>query len=460
MLKLVVLGVALVVAISLITLFVVSKTTDSFTVVGQEGQLLKYLQQIYPLGTNLHSEQFNRLECLFTSLLPEKTKDHIKGRVYTANLPGPSCSQLPCGCDSDGIPDVKFAADPLLEGKWPPCNVQGDDATLCCSSVDAYKKCMKEGKVKWVGNDTWDGNIANASQCPPSMGQFWKPALWPPFTLAVNKYPPNDWNSFYNAAGDPSDTWIEVIHSSFAIDTVTLGVWFYRAIGTGIFVNLGKTFVAINKIEAIIKLGMSWTELAEFILRPNTGSLLTDPVTIPETGLGGAENLDFWLAGQYHTNLANAIKSLAPAGNDTKQQVVNLLKQAVYGLDYNLNRINNTGTLDSLIISLARPKKINSLQFTVQPNLYNGFTTELMILGTERQIFTDVDQIPKNQYRVMDPNNLPRGSNTSSEGQSCTFDMPLACAYCEEAPATMNAQTGCTTNVDKWKHCLTAPNKY
>jgi hypothetical protein len=428
---------------------------------------IDYLRQIYPLGTNLNTEQFNKLECIFSNLLPKHFQNENLKKVYTAVFPGPSCSELPCDCDENNIPKIQFAPNPMLQNKWPPCNIQGDDAEECCKSVAAYTQCFKDKKVPWVANDTWTGNLKSIKQCPPEIGQLWKPSLWPKYTLAVNKFPADDWNSFYNADGDPDNYWMEGVHSSFSISNVTLGVWFYRAIGSGMFVNLGKTLVALNKIESIIKLGMDWSELADYILRPTNGKKLMHPnpdVTIDSTGLGGLGAVDYWLAGQYHTTLKVLFKERGCPMNTREEQIdslVSVLKEAVYGKNYDLNRINNTGILDSLIIYLATKKGYNSTQFTVQANLYNGFTTEVMILGPgpRSNVYTDIRQLPKNEFRVMDPNNLPTGVPTSNKGKACTYDFPFACVYCKESPATMNSKMGCPVDISKWK-CDNTPSPY
>lgn len=436
--------------VGVVTYRVVFKSISQISIKPNENWKIDYLNEIYPLITNPTLEQYDKLECFITSLLPKNITDQYSENVYKALLPGPSCSELPCDCDMNKVPNVSFAPNPMLDNKWPPCNVKGEFGEYCCSSPDAYKKCYQLGLVEWGGNDTWTGNFENTKQRPPSMNQLWKPSLWPKYTLAVNKYPPNNWNSFYNAEGDPDDYWMECLHSSFSINTLTYGVWFYRAIGSGMFVNLGKTFAGLNKLDVIFKLGYSPEELADFIMREYKG-LVTDVGEPSKTGLGGLGGLDYWLAGQYHTNLEEYFRqnNLPPS----KENLVKLLKTAAYGTDYDINRIVNTGMLDNLIVWLGFVKKYNSIQFTCQSNLYNGFTTEVMILGTGSNVYTDIRQIPKSQFRVLDPNNLPNGSDTNNIGKACTYDYPFTCVYCKEAPATMNEKMGCTVDVSGYSKC-------
>jgi hypothetical protein len=412
---------------------------------------ISFLREIYPLGTNLNSSQYDELTCLYSDLLPDSEKDRLKASAYTAALPGPSCFELPCPCDKDGVPDVGFAPNPILDNKWPPCNVKGAKGQKCCASVSAYKKCLQEepDAVPWVANDTWDGNEINAKQGPPKFGQVWKPSLWPKYCLSVSKYNPKNWNSFKGAKGVPDNTWIEGLHSSFSITNTTFGVWFYHVKGSGIFVNLGKTLRALNKLDAIIKLGYTFEDIADFIFRDKIGILIglkdefgvlnQDPL---RTGLGGIENLEYWLNGQ-----------VADAPDVSKTKLVSMLKEAAYGTDYNLNRINNTGVLDSLFTHLAQSQGYNSVQFTVQSNLYTGWTIEIMILGSDpRGIYTSVNQIPKNQIRVLDPNNLPK-LTTTDKGKACNFIKTPSCTYCDALPASKNRAMNCTEDISKWKEC-------
>lgn len=415
---------------------------------------LEYLEKIYPLGTNLKVSQYDNLDCLFSDLLPDSEKRNLTGTAYTAILPGPSCWELPCPCDKDGIPEVGFAPNPILQNKWPPCNVAGPDGQECCASVAAYKKCFKEGKVKFATNDTWTGNDANKEQGPPKLGQVWKPTLWPKYSLAVSRYPENNWNSFYNAKGDADNSWIEVLYSSFAIDTTTYGIWFYRVLGSGMFVNLGRTFAALNKIDAIVKLWEKlvsvdgYKSLADYIQRQPLGDESSVINIGPDkTGLGGIQNLDYWSNGQVHTNLGELMEL------HKGKSVVDMLRSVVESkgglVEYELNRVANTGALDDLIVFLAIKNGYESVQFTVQPNVYTGWTTEIMILGPGQTIYTDIHQIPSNRFRVLDPNNLPNDKETN-QGKPCEFGKMFSCVYCDAAPATKSKAMNCTEDISNW----------
>jgi len=413
---------------------------------------LSYLKKVYPLGTNLSIKQFNNLEMYYTNLLPEsfKNDEAFKTRVYTAKIPGPSCGELPCGC-KDGIPDVSFDVDPIFNNKWPVCNVS-DELIHCCESVKAYRQCLTDKTISWAGSgDTWTGPKTTSTQPPPSMTDIWKPTLWPKYTAAINYFPPRDWESYHNSLGDPDNSWIEGVHSAFFPTNTTYGVWFYKTVGSGIFINLGKTLRARNKLDVLIKLGWTIQDIANFINRPIPikGTLLYDPsITLSNSGLGGPEKVYFWLAGQYLTN----IKELMDIKKLSLEEI--LTAAANPGSDYDINRINTSGTLDSPAFYMARQQGYNSVQYTVQPNIYNGFTTEIMIVGdnTTNTAFTSIDDMPNSGYRVLDPNNLP-DSPTLTVGEACNYKYPLTCSYCEQVTATTSELMGCKESIFDIKQC-------
>ena len=132
------------------------------------------------------------------------------------------------------------------------------------------------------------------------------------------------------------------------------------------------------------------------------------------------------------------------------KRLEDILKEVVTGKDYEVNRIANTGILDNLIIYLAKKNGFESIQFTVQSNLYTGWTTEIIILGTDKNVYTDIHQIPKNKLRVLDPNNLPLGK-TDKEGEPCIFSKNVACLYCDKSPATLNKAMNCTEDISSWE---------
>ena len=414
---------------------------------------IEYLKKVYPYISNPSIKNFDRLEMYYTNILPVEVQESLSKKVYKAAVPGPSCFELPCDC-KDGVPDIKFAPNKMLDNSWPFCNIPGIEGEKCCESVDSYRQCYLDGKIPWVANDTWTGNEKNINQPPPSYNQLWKPSLWPKYTLAISKYDEYNWNDFYNAKGDPSYSWIEGLHSSFSIVNSTYGVWFYKAIGSGIFVNLGKTYSAINKLDAILKL-LNIDDFVDYILRENTGDVLTDEVDINKTGLGGLKNLDFWLNGGFHTNLETELKHTYKTENITKCKIKEYILTAAYGDNYRIGRLANTGVLDHLIIVLTRKNRYNSVQFTVQANVFTGWTTEIMILGNSPKIYTSIEEIPYDHLQVLDPNNLQIGPAecVNLNGAVCTYKSGFSCLYCDQSPVTKNCLMNCTENITAFKEC-------
>jgi hypothetical protein len=280
------------------------------------------------------------------------------------------------------------------------------------------------------------------------MFNIWKPTLWPKYTAAINYFPSRAWESYRNSLGDPDNSWIEVVHSAFLPEKTTYGVWFYKTVGSGIFVNLRKTLRARNKLDVLIKLGWTIQDIANFITRDNIGTILKDPKITPTTaGLGGPSNVVFWMAGQYSTN----IKELMEIKKLSLMQILTAATNP--GSDYDINRINTSGILDGVAFYMARQQGYNSVQYTVQPNIYNGFTTEIMIVGdTTNTTFTSISDIPGSSYRVLDPNNLPNGPTTTG-GEACKYKYPLTCSYCEQVTATTSELMGCKGSVFDIQQC-------
>ena len=443
-----------------------------------------YLEKLYPLAKpeELTDAFYDSLEVLFVKLLPSHEVQKLKKTAYKAILPGPSCGQLPCPCldkteqctgqpeKKFNLPTVHFSPNPVLGTKWPPCNLPGEAGKKCCQSTDAYMKCMSDGtfekmNVSWANGDTWDGNSENENQPPPAKGQVFSPALWPDYTLAVSPYDSKNWNTSLPAAGSSSG-YIEGLHSAFIAASGLPGIWFYNAKGSGIFISLDtskdkskrKDFVALNKIHALELLFHEmfpdkdpYMELANFIIRADAGDIILDnsncagwlsdvsgtkDLTVSTTGMGG--DVQYWLNGQNRKMIKETISPLTP------EKLATYLKDVTYGKDYNTNRFANTGSLDNLIVYLARNLGYTALQFTVQPNLYCGWAAEVILMGPplaeNKKMFTVLDDV-KHLMTIRDPMNL-------ADYKKCTRStlVPWSssrCLHCDELPAVNE-----TCNVD------------
>lgn len=384
---------------------------------------IEYLKQVYPLYRHCLCETgpilFSQLNFYFTNLLPERWKR--AQLVYTARVPGPSCEQLPCKCDpkNTNVYEVQFDPDPLFDRQWPVCSAP-DSKMHCCRSVEAFKDCMRKGELKFESFDTWDGLTINALQPPPSFGMLWKPSLMYPFTAVRSEYPGWDWNAFWGQDGFPDESWVEVTHSAFSAMNPPDGVWFYQVRGSGIFLYLGKTLCARNKLDAIRKLGLTYEEVFERI-RAKTDTFY------------------YWLAGQKPAKIdLNKIQ---------KYEFSELLKIADHGSIYNINRMLNSGLFDIMLQDMAHQKGYLTVQMTVQPNLYNGWASELVYLGMDKNKKPPkrLWEIPPEHLRLMGP----CGSSEICEFPRGNDAYPSSCLYCLNYPNSLNLFQDCTQNVQK-----------
>lgn len=394
---------------------------------------INYLQEVYPMVKIKKDGPifFEDLEFIFTFLLPEKIIKNYKENSYKASVPGPSCEMLPCPCDKNDIPDVKYDPDPIWENKWPPCNmlegVKGipeKNIDGCCKSIENYKKCLMELK-NWNAFDTWQGAPEAEEYNPPEYGQLWKPALFPLYTGLISKYPKNNWNSFYNKNGDKG--FVEIIHSYFPSEEKgSLGVWFYKAKGSGILLNLGKTFVATNKIHALILLkGLE-----------NTVNIIKDFNISFWIGNGLGKNLE-WILSKFPTITLHDILLIA-AGMSS----VNKIQLSVED-EYLINRMSNTGALDGEILKAGM--EYTTFQFTVQPNLYPGWTTEILYKGKDNNVvISNIINIPKDQIIIFGPKN-----------ELCNFSYPFRWLYCDKINPWLNPIMDTKNNPKEWEKCST-----
>lgn len=465
-------------AITLLVLLGVCLVISAYTILDKRTNWKKeYLKQIYPLAksSELTDELYDSLEVLYVNILPRHEIERLKKTSYKANLPGPSCGQLPCMCSEEtapcpdnpdkkfNLPLVKFSSNPVLEKKWPPCNLPGEQGKKCCASESAYKKCMKDGTwnsldVNWGNGDTWEGNAENETQASPAKGQVFKPALWPEYSLAVSSYDPSDWNARMKTY--QKRNYIEGLHSSFSANFDAPGVWFYDAKGSGIFLSLdtakdpdkNKSMIALNKIHALEMLFREkypdrdpYDQLAEFILRPNNGDIIMDnkncagwlsdgplntqtkDLNLTNTGLN--KFVQYWLNGQNRRFISDVLNPI------NKDKLATLLKNVTYTNQQSANRVANTGELDNLIVYLARLQGYTSVQFVSQPNVYTGWTVEVILLGPPldetKLMYSKLGQF-ENLITIRNPVNV-------NETKPCTRSSPLPwrnarCLYCDDLP--------------------------
>ncbi len=413
-----------------------------------------YLKTVYPLSKDKISTNgpvfFDDLEFFFTFLLPDDIRTTWKETSFKASIPGPSCEQLPCSCityKDQIMPNVHFDPDSLWDNQWPICNI--NDKT-CCKNVESYLDCLIEyaenGQRIWSNYDTWNGIETADPYNIPDYNQVWKPTLFPLYTAVKSKYPKNNWENFYNIDGDDSNSWIEVTHTYFNDDTNS-AMWLYKTKGSGIWLNLGRTFVAKNKIDALVKIfGLDNIVNEKFFDTP----------------------LNFWLGNGVKTKLVDFLntKQNIPGENlidktkNTFKYIIDPKEGEKVGLSrqdlYDLNRIANTGDLDSSILvgifqlEVDEKNAYRTIQFTAQPNLYPGWTTEIIYKGDNigNSLGGYLKKIDKKNLRILDVTDL-----TSDTSEPCLFNTTRN-LYCDDLIHTwLDDRLGSRLNVDDWKDC-------
>lgn len=466
---------------------------------------IHYLNKVYPNG-GIDYGMYNSLEFIFTDNLPKDVINNYKKTSYKAEIPGPSCQQKPCKCiigaDGTKIPDVQFDQDPVWDGQWPPCSFGNvfsqfgtsglyswagtDDvkevAPPCCSSVDNAKKCisvinkmdgedpkcttnpcMQLNGMRWGAGDMWGGMRTASQYNPPEYNQLWKPTLHPDFTGVISKYRKDSWWTFYNKDGDDSNSWVEVIHTFFPNEEKggAGGAWFYRAKGSGIYLNMGDTFSGYNKFHVFVKLLGSKIVNKQVVIDEEEGLDKFTDFMLKDSKI---DTTAFWAGNLVKNMISRPIWDnyiFSSVGSTTKDRLKSLLRATYDPLSliskpekkdmiflYTINRLANTGDLDldivaackdyiNLFASIGKTKKIRTIQFTIQPNLYPGWTTEILYIGDtfpSKPIY-NIKDVPKTQLRTFSPSNVP-SDGSIGKSDACNFKYPLRFLYCDNLTKT------------------------
>lgn len=543
--------------ISLIVLLVLKLVKKSPGPTKNNDWQIDYLNKVYPLAKGKFNVDgpilFNDLEFIFTNLLPADVIDEYKKISYKADVPGPSCQERPCKCvtgpSGEKVPNVRFDPDPIWDNQWPPCifgnnynsygtaglfnwdptNMISNVAGPCCSSVenaqncilamkDAYKwvpsqnptpanpgyfecsdpksnVCGQLQNQSWLSYGVWGGDTSSRLYNPPKLNQYWKPTLHSEYCAVKSKFDEKDWSNFYNIKGDKPNSWVEVVHTFFPSEEEggDGGAWFYRAKGSGIFLNMGATIIARNKFEMLVKFMGSSVNVTktDIVFDEDVGlnavvdTLLTndyvDNITYWQGNLVNvAVSYPLWqkYAGQIPgTTGKEKFKNFVKGIYDPSTLIKNPSTHADYLFLYEINRVANTGGIDGLIISSYQTyqnlhKQIGkssqlarTLQFTAQPNIYMGWTTEILYLGDNYplQAISNIKDVPKNQLRVLDPTDIPSdGNSISSSGKSCDFKYPLRFGYCDILKDTwLDPKIGADIDVttSEYTECSEIPNQ-
>ena len=206
---------------------------------------------------------------------------------------------------------------------------------------------------------------------PPCYNERWAPGWFPQGCYAINKYPPTHWWDYKYSEGFADNTWIEVLHVPDDNPVYTVwAFWVYEAAGSGVFMNLGKTLRARNKIHALLLLGLNIESIA---------SLLWDKYFQIN------ENIDPIQIGAW------AKKHFPESPHPVKDLLWLVLNYP--NAPYWADRINTTAHCDGLIVMLANRQGYDSVQFAVQANGFGGWGFEVVFTGMdEKDLFKPVEK--------------------------------------------------------------------
>lgn len=219
---------------------------------------------------------------------------------------------------------------------------------------------------------------------PPEMNKLWYP-IWyngGPDTgcgssCARNLYPPNNWLDYKNRKGFESNTFVESLHTIDDNPFYTVsGFWLYYAVGSGVWIDIGRTVKAVNKIHALNLLGLDEVDIG--------GLIMTSEFMVNNSPLS--------------LKVVDLVKKLYPHIPQLKNACIELVKeiltfstqqsptQPLAGGElermYLIDRVNNSADWDSYISMIARSQGYQSIQFTVQANGNGGWAHEIVYCGT------------------------------------------------------------------------------
>lgn len=142
--------------------------------------------------------------------------------------------------------------------------------------------------------------------------------------------------------GIPNNGLAEVYHNGWYHEP---GLYFYVLAGSGTFLNVGKTLIARNKVDALKKLGLSDRDILRSL-----------PIT--------------------------TFRLIAEDAEEKKQSFYmslhDILQHMQTGQSYKLDRLNETMSVDFLLYERARKKGYDTVQLTNQPNGNGGWAFEIV----------------------------------------------------------------------------------
>ena len=240
------------------------------------------------------------------------------------------------------------------------------------------------------------------------------------------------WEASYpHAAGMPDHTWSEVVHTRDSSG----GAWLYLATGSGLFWNCGRSLRARNKAAAAIRLV---EESAAYLPREkrkgSAAETLAHLITINDRAACGT--------GDHCIKFMQALRSNRKDRNDNCYGRCSLSEAPLHvwlhrtasdggARHWDWDQMSASSVFDALLWRWAKRLKYDSLQLTLQPQVWCGlgWTTEMVDLRVRLHRTVELRQY----LQVRDPlasSTAPgapcvvRGDNASRR----TFSLSL---YCE-----------------------------
>lgn len=246
----------------------------------------------------------------------------------------------------------------------------------------------------------------------PAIGELYSPAIINPVGFVCrNVYPAIGPLNNVNRNGYSSGSDIEICHSN--VYNGTLGIYYYLAKGSGIFVNIGKTLVANNKLHALRLLGQTNEQIADLLYSRDTG---------------------YWPAyykGELPPSSQKAyfndlVRQYMIKHACSKEQAENgVIDAAINETDYLLGRLNDTGwAIDVSNFNLGRSQGYDTIQLTTQANMNNGWAFEIIDLRVKGFTLEDVMAGLAQYQSIRNPFN-------PSEAQTIKNTWPYYNLYCE-----------------------------
>ena len=183
-------------------------------------------------------------------------------------------------------------------------------------------------------------------------------------------------------SGIPSNGLAEVYHNGWYQEP---GLYFYVAKGAGVFLNVGHTLIARNKIDALKKLGLSDKDILKSL-----------PISVFRQVAEGADK----------------------QGEKFTEALHDTLSKAQQGHPYEIDRLNDTMSADYLLYETAREKGYDTVQLTNQPNSNGGWAFELV------DVRADMNESLKNRWRRQ------RYFLQSANATPCYYPLPLETLSC------------------------------